>query len=55
MQPALRDYLVMSRKLVNSVEASKHVLSLPMHPGLSDEDVLTVVKYIKEFFRDLKV
>jgi len=54
-QPALRDYLIMSKKLVNSVEASKHVLSLPMHPGLSDEDVLTVVEYIKEFFRGLKV
>ncbi|MEM1602996.1 MAG: DegT/DnrJ/EryC1/StrS aminotransferase family protein [Zestosphaera sp.] len=54
MQPALREYLIMNKKLYNSVEASKHVLSLPMHPGLSDDDVLMIIKYIKEFFRDLK-
>ena len=53
-QPALKEHLVLSKKLRNSIEASRHVLSLPMHPGLSDEDVLTVVKYVKEFFRDLK-
>ncbi|MEO3993608.1 MAG: DegT/DnrJ/EryC1/StrS family aminotransferase [Desulfurococcaceae archaeon TW002] len=53
-QPALREHLVLSKKLYNSVEASRHVLSLPMHPGLIDEDVLMITKYIKEFFRDLK-
>lgn len=53
-QPALREHLVLNKKPQNSVEASRHVLSLPMHPGLSDEDVMTVVRYIKEFFRDLK-
>ncbi|MCX8185097.1 MAG: DegT/DnrJ/EryC1/StrS family aminotransferase [Sulfolobales archaeon] len=34
-----------------SDEASKHVLSLPLHPGLREEDVLYVSKLIKSFFR----
>jgi perosamine synthetase len=34
----------------NSEEASKHVLSLPLHPGLSVEDVLYVSKLVKSFF-----
>ncbi len=54
-QPALKDYLVLSKKLRNSVEASKHVLSLPMHPGLNDDDVLRITEHVKEFFKDLKI
>lgn len=53
-QPALKEHLVLSKKLRNSVEASRHVLSLPMHPGLTDEDILMIVRYIRDFFRDLK-
>jgi len=34
----------------NSTEASKHVLSLPLHPGLQVEDVLYVSKLVKSFF-----
>lgn len=53
-QPALKEYLVLNKRLHNSIEASRHVLSLPMHPGLSDEDVMMIIGHIKEFFRDLK-
>ena len=35
-------------------EASRHVLSLPMHPGLTDEDVEYVVKEVRRFFSSLK-
>ncbi len=48
-QPALRKYY--SKPCPNASLASKHVLSLPMHPGLKDDEVLRVVKLIKEFFR----
>ncbi len=36
---------------INSSLAARHVLSIPMHPGLSDEDVETVVKLIRRFFK----
>jgi len=49
-QPALRDYL--RNPCPNAEKASTHVLSLPMHPNLSDEDVLTVSSLIKEYFKD---
>ena len=48
-QPALRKYL--RTPCPNAENASTHVLSLPMHPGLSDEDVLTVTKLVKEYFK----
>jgi len=35
---------------VNSSLAARHVLSIPMHPGLSDEEVETVIKLIRRFF-----
>ncbi len=35
----------------NSEEASRHVLSLPLHPGLSESDVLEVSRCVKEFFK----
>ncbi len=48
-QPALAKY---SRPGCCPVadSASKHVLSLPMHPLLTDEEVETVIKAVKEFF-----
>lgn len=49
-QPALRKYF--RTPCPNAENASTHVLSLPMHPGLSDEDVLTVTKLVKEFFKN---
>ena len=48
-QPALRKYF--RTPCPNAENASAHVLSLPMHPGLSNEKVLTVVRLIKEFFK----
>lgn len=48
-QPALRKYF--RTPCPNAENASTHVLSLPMHPGLSDEDVLTVTKLVKEYFK----
>ncbi len=48
-QPALRKYF--RTPCPNAENASTHVLSLPMHPGLSDENVLTVTKLVKEFFK----
>ncbi len=53
-QPALRNFAPAGSEYINSDEASKHVLSLPMHPGLRDDEVYTVVKYVKEFFRDIR-
>jgi len=47
-QPALRKYL--RKPCPNAERASAHVLSLPMHPGLSNDDVLTVTKLVKSFF-----
>ena len=32
----------------------KQILSLPMHPGLTDEDIIRVCDTIKEFFKGLK-
>ncbi len=49
-QPALSKYAV-GVKCPNATKASKHVLSLPMHPGLSIDDVLYVCKCVKEFFK----
>ncbi len=48
-QPALRKYSE-GVQCPNAIKASKHVLSLPIHPGLSDDDVLYVCKCVKEFF-----
>jgi len=52
MQPAFKKYGE-NVYCPNSVKASSHVLSLPMHPGLSDEEVNEVIIRVKEFFRDL--
>jgi len=49
-QPALTNYGFGSSDCPNSSEASRHVLSLPMHPALTDDDIDYVVKSIKEFF-----
>ncbi|MCD6428007.1 MAG: DegT/DnrJ/EryC1/StrS family aminotransferase, partial [Desulfurococcales archaeon] len=51
MQPALSRFSVGSNACPNSTEASKHVLSLPMHPGLTDDDVHYVIKSVREFFK----
>ncbi|MEM1930948.1 MAG: DegT/DnrJ/EryC1/StrS family aminotransferase [Sulfolobales archaeon] len=34
----------------NSDIASRHVLSLPLHPGLSESDVIAVARLVKSFF-----
>lgn len=49
IQPAFQEY-VSSSCCKNAEEASKHVLSLPMHPSLTDEDVNKVISSIVEFF-----
>ncbi|MCD6324101.1 MAG: DegT/DnrJ/EryC1/StrS family aminotransferase [Desulfurococcales archaeon] len=49
-QPALRIFAG-GGCCPNASEASKHVLSLPMHPGLRDEDVEEVVSAVREFFK----
>ncbi len=49
-QPALAGVRKARGCCPNSEEASKHVLSLPLHPGLSEDDVLRVSRLVKEFF-----
>ncbi len=51
MQPALSKFSSSSDLCPNSIEASKHVLSLPMHPGLTDNDVNHVIRSVREFFK----
>lgn len=53
-QPALKNFTSAGNAYVNSDKASEHVLSLPMHPGLRDEEVYTVVKYVREFFKETR-
>ncbi len=50
LQPALSEFSHKSDLCPNSTEASKHVLSLPMHPGLTDEEIHYVAKTVREFF-----
>ena len=54
LQPALAKYSGNIR-CSNSFKASKHVLSIPMHPGLTDDEVGEVIKHVKKFFRELGV
>lgn len=51
-QPALASVRKSPGCCPRSEEASKHVLSLPLHPGLRDEDVLTVSALVKRFFAE---
>ncbi len=46
-QPAYHDAAL---SLPNTEEACAQVLSLPLHPGLSDEDVTRVIQEVKNFF-----
>jgi perosamine synthetase len=52
-QPALKEFAD-NGCCPNASTASKHVLSLPMHPGLSDEDVTFVAENVIRFFRDVR-
>ncbi len=54
-QPALRGFAVKGACCPNAFNASKHVLSLPMHPGLSDEDVIHVAENVIRFFKDARL
>lgn len=51
LQPALSKFSLGSSEYPNSLEASRHVLSLPMHPGLTESDVHYVIESIKNFFK----
>ena len=46
-QPAYHDA---SLSLPQTEQACVEVLSLPLHPGLTNDDVARVVKEVKEFF-----
>src|SRR6478735_342337 len=46
-QPAYHDATI---SLPHSEQACAEVLSLPLHPGLSDEDVARVIREVKAFF-----
>jgi len=37
--------------LKNSEQLNKEALSIPIHPRMSNEDVMKVVKSIKEFYK----
>ncbi|MEM4730149.1 MAG: DegT/DnrJ/EryC1/StrS family aminotransferase [Sulfolobales archaeon] len=52
-QPALARAKKSPSCCPNSDAASRHVLSLPLHPGLSESDVVTVAKLVKSFFSEL--
>ncbi len=46
--PLYKDLGYAELKLPNAVRASQHVLSLPVHPGLSAEDVeLVAEEFVK--------
>jgi len=47
-QPFYKDVCIYE-ELSNSEYAAKTVLSLPVHPGLTEEEVLSVVKVVNEF------
>ncbi|OYT48352.1 MAG: aminotransferase DegT [Desulfurococcales archaeon ex4484_42] len=51
IQPAFKGLVSNHNCCPNAVRASRHVLSLPMHPGLKDEEVMYVAKLIKEYFK----
>ncbi|MDW8010075.1 MAG: DegT/DnrJ/EryC1/StrS family aminotransferase, partial [Sulfolobales archaeon] len=50
-QPALANAKKARNCCEASEKASKHVLSLPLHPGLREEDVIHVSKLVKNFLR----
>ncbi|OYT49626.1 MAG: aminotransferase DegT [Desulfurococcales archaeon ex4484_204] len=49
-QPVFRGYVANPNCCPNSSAAASHVLSLPMHPLLTDEEVVAVARAVKEFF-----
>ncbi len=49
LQPAYRGRLPGSADLQQSEQAARDVLSLPIYPGLNDEDVLRVIQVIHDF------
>ncbi len=51
-QPALANVKKSPGCCPKSEEASKHVLTLPLHPGLRDEDVRVVSALVKRFFAE---
>ena len=51
-QPAFSSY-EQKHSLVNSENAARMVISLPMHPYLEDEEQITIVNYIKHFIKGL--
>lgn len=53
LQPAYRTGDVSGRFPV-AEELSKTVLSIPVHPGLSDEDVSRVIETIKDYYTKIK-
>ncbi|MCF7854337.1 MAG: DegT/DnrJ/EryC1/StrS family aminotransferase [Candidatus Pacebacteria bacterium] len=50
LQPAYKGRdLTVGRQLPVTEQVCKEILSLPMHPGLSDDDVQRIVKHLKEW------
>jgi dTDP-4-amino-4,6-dideoxygalactose transaminase len=49
LQPAFARYAPAGRRWPGAVAAGRRQLALPMHPGLSDEDVSLVVDAVKSF------
>ena len=49
LQPGIRSHIPLARDLENTEQLVKEILSLPMYPQLTEEELLKVVHYIKEF------
>jgi dTDP-4-amino-4,6-dideoxygalactose transaminase len=53
-QPAITSILGAQAKLQNTEKFAKEVLSIPMHPGLSERELDYVSGKIREFFKSGK-
>jgi dTDP-4-amino-4,6-dideoxygalactose transaminase len=49
LQPAYSDLGYPPGSLPNTEQASREVLSLPLYPELTEDEVLTVCKAVKDF------
>ena len=48
MQPAYKNYQIPPESLPNTLKLSQKIMSLPMYPELSEKQIRTVVKVLKE-------
>ncbi len=54
LQPAYRDRVRIAGRLIETERAAREILSLPMYPELTDEEVQAVIDSIREFGGDAR-